>query len=244
MCPFAAHRLRPCVRGPVACALLQLTLIYGALLPLEAAGQQVLVDDPMSVETGAAQLEAWHSQRDSHIIPAVRVLSDLEIAAGTAFAQTGSANRRRVEYTVEGKLLLRPGSIHRFGAAFVAGAGARQLAIPNGRPNALFGYGILSQDIVSGRLTAYQNVGWVQEENGPHQLTWGARLDWAVFESVTLIGEIYGEGATDPFVQVGLRTVLLPDRVESDVSITRAGPYGARSTWLTVGFTFMSRRLY
>lgn len=242
MFPYAAHR--PSVCGLVAFTLLPWTLIFGVLVPLEAVGQQVLVDDPMSVERGAAQLEAWHSQRASHITPAVRVLSVLEVAGGTAFLQAGPEGRRRVTYSAEGKLLLRPGSIHRIGAALVAGAGGRQLGIPNGRPTALYGYGILSQDLFSNRVTAYQNVGWMQEKNGPHQLTWGVRLDWALFESTVLIGEVYGEGATNPSVQVGLRTVLLPGRVESDVSVTRDGPFDARSTWLTVGFTFMSSRLY
>lgn len=118
------------------------------------------------------------------------------------------------------------------------------MGVPNRRPAAVFGYGILSRDLFSSRLTVYQNVGWVQEKNGPHQLTWGARFDWAAFEFLTLIGEVYGEGATDPSVQVSLRTVLLPDRVESDVSITRADPFESRRTWITVGFTFMSSRLY
>ena len=93
-------------------------------------------------------------------------------------------------------------------------------------------------------LTAYQNVGWSHEERGPHQLVWGARLDWSPLGRFALIAEAAGEGRRDPSFQTTLRTVLLPDRIEMDVSVTRSGPFDARDTWVTVGLTFMSTPLY
>ncbi|MEF8865449.1 MAG: hypothetical protein V5A20_06785 [Salinibacter sp.] len=41
-----------------------------------------------------------------------------------------------------------------------------------------------------------------------------------------------------------LRAVLLSDRIEMDVSVTRRGSVDGRSTWATFGFTFMSAPLY
>lgn len=149
-----------------------------------------------------------------------------------------------MEYSGEGKLLLRPGSEHRVGTAIVGGAGVRQIGVPRGRPASIYGYGILSEDLIPGRLTVYQNLGWLNAQNGPHQVTWGARLDWSPLDAVTLIGELYGEGQTDPSLQFSLRTVLVANQVETDVSITRAGPFDNRSTWLTIGLTFMSSHLY
>jgi hypothetical protein len=220
-------------------------LALGALAttPLSAEAQQVLVDDPTSVGAGAAQLEAWHSTEESWIAPALRVHPRLELAAGAAFLGTGVQDRRTVEYSVEGKALLQPGSAHRIGAALVGGAGIRELGVPRGRPATLYAYGILSQDLLPG-LTAYQNLGWGHEESGPHQLTWGARLDWSVHDRFVLIGEAAGEGRYDPSFQATLRTVLLPDRIEMDVSVTRSGPFEARDTWAAVGLTFMSTSLY
>lgn len=209
-----------------------------------APAQQVLVDDPTSVSAGAGQLEAWHGTEESWIAPAVRVHPWLELAGGVAFLDKGTDDRRTVEYSAEGKVLLRPGSIHRIGAAVVGGIGIPQLGVPRGRPATIFGYSILSQDLLPGTLTAYQNLGWIHTENGPHQLTWAARLDWTPLDRFTLIGEVYGEGRTDPSLQAALRTVLLPNRIEADVSLTRAGPFDARQTWATVGLTFMSTPLY
>lgn len=224
-----------------------LLLLFGmlgmGLLPGPLCAQQVLVDDPTSVPPGAAQLEAWHSAEESWMAPALRVHPTLELAVGTAFLNTGVEDRRSVEYSAEGKFLLRPGSTHRFGLAAVGGAGIRQLGVPRDRPATVYGYGIASQDLRP-NLTAYQNVGWVHEEGGPHELTWGARLDWSLLDRVGLIGEVYGEGDSDPSVQAVVRTVLLPDRIEMDVSVTRAGPFDDRSTWGTVGLTFMSAPLY
>jgi len=227
--------------------VLSLALLLGVLgagcSPGAALGQQVLVDDPTSVSRGAAQLEAWHSIEESWIAPAVRVHPNLELAVGTAFLTTGREDRRTVEYSAEGKVLLRPGSTHRVGLAAVGGAGVRQLGLPRNRPATVYGYGIVSQDLGAG-LTAYQNVGWIHEESGPHQLTWGARLDWSVLNRVGLIAEAYGEGRSTPFFQALARAVLLPDRIEMDVSVTRAGPFDDRQTWATVGLTFMSAPLY
>lgn len=244
MCLHTCFRLPSFVDRRITGMLLLLGAIYGSSGPAAVMGQQVLVDDPTSVEVNAAQLEAWHGREESYIAPAIRVLPALEVAVGTAFLRTDAADRRRVEYSGEGKLLLRPGSEHRVGAAIVGGAGVRQIGVPRGRPASLYGYGILSEDLIPGRLTAYQNVGWLNVENGPHQFTWGARLDWSPLSAVTVIGEVYGEGQTDPSLQGSLRTVLVPGQVEADVSITRAGPFDERRTWLTVGFTFMSSHLY
>ncbi|MCS3645233.1 hypothetical protein [Salinibacter ruber] len=213
------------------------------LSPAPLHAQQVLVDDPTSVPRGAAQLEAWHSVEESWMAPALRVHPTLELAAGAAFLATGIEDRRTVEYSAEGKLLLRPGSAHRIGVAAVGGVGVRQLGVPRDRPASVYGYGVVSQDLGAG-LTAYQNVGWVNEENGPHELTWGARLDWSPLDRATLIGEVYGEGRSNPSLQAVLRTVLLPDRIEMDVSVTRGGSVDGRSTWATLGFTFMSAPLY
>lgn len=206
--------------------------------------QQVLVNDPTSVPVGAAQLEAWHSTEESWIAPALRVHRRLELAGGIAFINAGSDDRRTVEYSAEGKVLLRPGSSHRFGLAAVGGVGVSHLGVLRGRPATVFGYGVASQDLLPSTLTTYQNVGWRHAENGPHQLIWGARLDWSPLDRFTFIGEAYGEGRSDPFLQVAVRTVLLPNRVETDVSVTRAGPFEARDTWITVGLTFMSTPLY
>jgi len=209
----------------------------------DAHAQQVLVDDPTSVSAGATQLEAWHSPEESWIVPAVRVHPRLELAVGTAFLDTGLRDRRTVEYSAEGKVLLRPGSLHRFGVAAVGGAGLRDLGLPRGRPSTLYGYAVFSQDLLPG-LTTYQNAGWSHEERGPHEFVWGARLDWSPLERFTLIGEAASEGRLDPSFQATLRTVLLPDRIEMDVSVTRSGPFDARDTWAAVGLTFMSTPLY
>lgn len=65
--------------------LLVLLSVGMGLFPVGALGQQVLVDDPTSVEVSAAQLEAWHSREESYITPAIRVLPALEVAVGTVF---------------------------------------------------------------------------------------------------------------------------------------------------------------
>ena len=103
----------------VAIFVLSLGLLIAGTDPWAGHAQQVLVDDPTSVQSGAAQLEAWHSPEESWIAPAMRVHPRLELAAGVAFLGTGVEDRRTVEYSVESKVLVRPGTTHRLGAAMV-----------------------------------------------------------------------------------------------------------------------------
>lgn len=46
------------------------------------------------------------------------------------------------------------------------------------------------------------------------RLTWGMGMEKMLSRRVTSIAEIYGEDKGKPSYQAGLRTVLIPDRVE------------------------------
>jgi len=217
-------------------------LFFG--VPSKGIAQQVLVDDPESVPVGAGQLEAWHSGTSSQIVPALRVHPVLEVAAGADFRSVSGRAQRMTAYSLEGKVLFRPGSTHQMGIAAVGGVESKQLTVPQGRPASVFASGVFSQDLAQGRLTAYQNVGWLQNEDGPHQITWGMRLDWSVGERLALIGEVAGEGSSGPSAQAALRTVLLPQHVEMDLSVTQSGLGASPNTTVTVGLTLMTSPLY
>ena len=140
----------------------------GAALP-SASAQQVLVDDPTSVATGAAPLEARHSTETSWVVPAVRVFPPLEVSAGAAFVKIRSSNRRSVSTARRGRSCLNPDRHTALASRRSAEPAFRVPPLPRIRTASVCGYGILSQD-------------------------------------------------------------LLPDRVEMDVPVTRAGPFSNRTT--------------
>jgi hypothetical protein len=142
----------------------------GAALP-SASAQQVLVDDPTSVATGAAPLEARNSTETSWVVPAVRVFPPLEVSAGAAFVKIRSSNRRSVEYSAEGTVLPKSGSAHRVGIAAVGGTGLPGTTVARIRTASVCGYGILSQDLLPDRVE--MDVPVTRASPFSNRTTWG-----------------------------------------------------------------------
>lgn len=57
--------------------------------------------------------------------------------------------------------------------------------------------------------------------NRDHALTWGIRADLAVpglAERLLVIGEVFGQDGSRPEQQLGVRAVLIPGRLQADLS--------------------------
>lgn len=111
--PPSLHGSSPWSPGPRAQPLLLSQVVTGAILgialmgalPAAPAGaQQYVVDDAAIVDPNACQVEAWHGERSSWILPACQLLGNVEISAGVGFLDEGEG-LRETEYAVEAKTL-------------------------------------------------------------------------------------------------------------------------------------------
>jgi hypothetical protein len=215
--------------------------------PAVAGAQQFVTDDAKIVDYRACQLEGWHGESASWALPACQLIRNVELTAGVG--QLSSNGETRTEYVLQAKTILRelrPGGL---GIGLVAGAGIDPLTqVTGGRVSGLFAYVPVSLSLAADRLFLHGNLGWHFEradrdradrrERGRHAATWAGRADLMLTHRFTAIGELFGEDRTRPEYQVGLRSVLLADRLVADLSFGQHTAPGLPGAGLALGFAW------
>lgn len=205
------------------------------------SAQQFVVDDAEIVDRNACQFEAWHGQTGSWILPACQFIPSLEISAGIGFVDEGG-DTRDVEYVVQGKYIVRELQPNDVAFGLVAGFGLDPLAQVTGeRLHSFFAYVPATVSLFDDRAFLHGNIGSayhedghghgpVHDNGGHHAITWGLRTDFWLHSRIALLAELFGEDRFYPEFQLGGRFVVIPDRVELDLSLagkTESGFSGA-----------------
>ena len=222
------------------------------------SAQQYITDDAALTEHRACQIQMWHGQRASWVLPVCTPVRNVELSLGFIAVWEDGTGDGHFEYVVQGKTLLKPLVADGWGAGFVAGTG-RDPALASTNPDVrtVYAYVPLSRSLAGDRVLLHQNTGWLyqragdeQEWRGRHALTWAARVDVALggsrgaaqFPGVAVV-EVYGaEGAAgaDPEFQVGVRPFPRPEAVQVDLSWGGLLRSGTRAAGWTVGLTLMT----
>jgi hypothetical protein len=217
---------------PTAVHVLALTtLLVGASLharPLQLQAQQFVTDDAALVEYRSCQLEAWHGETVSWLIPACQFLRNLEVSAGTGRVTHEGA--RSSEWLLEGKYLIHEFDRRGVGLGLVAGLTFENPSrISSHNLSGAYAYVPVSVPLAGESLVVHANLGWeferdehdhygIAHSNTHHALTWALRGDLAITDRFLMIGELFSEDRLRPGYQVGLRSILMPDRFSVDVS--------------------------
>lgn len=219
-------------------------LLHG--LAERAAAQQFVVDDANIVDAGGCQVEAWYGQSSQWLLPACRLLPWTEVTTGIGLAPEGDG--RLVKYAVQAKVLLVEARRGTPGLGFVAGVGMDRLGqVLGSRVSGVYAHVPVTVLLGAERAAAHANIGWHNERNHDgthgthHALTWGLRADVLVAPRLTLIGELFGEDQERPEYQAGLRSTLLTDRLQLDVSWGGHTERGAGGAGWTVGLAWTPR---
>jgi hypothetical protein len=205
--------------------------IFALAAPQVAGAQQFVADDAAIGDRGSCQLEAWHGEFASWIIPACHFVPNLELSLGVGFVGHGP-DARDTEFLVEGKYLFREMAPNRPGIGLVAGFEVDPRASTGrDRFEGVYAYVPVSFGFNEDRLVLHGNLGWHFErddhghghgdEDAHHALTWAVRADVLLpvaAERFTLIGELFGEDRLLPEFQLGVRAALIPDRLLVDLS--------------------------
>lgn len=102
------------------------------LAPGPAETQQYVVDDAAIVNYRACQVEAWHGERASWILPACQLGRNVELTVGAGFVDEGNSHRE-TKYAVEAKTLFRPLDTNSWGVGLVLGVGPNPSAVSGER---------------------------------------------------------------------------------------------------------------
>ena len=223
--------------GRAGALLLRTAVLFLALsAPLRA--QQWVTDDIGVVNPDSCQLEVWHGQRSSWVIPGCEAIPNLElsIAAGLAEVERGD---RQSEYALQAKTVLRAARAGNWGMALGAGVGVSH----EGHFGSVYAYVPVGWSLGEDRVLLYSNLGWrYTQADRMHVLTYGARGDWAVAPRLSLIGEVFGANGDDlpPEYQIGGRITVLPNRLRVDLTFggwAEPGDFGRGGGW-TVGVAY------
>ena len=177
-----------------------------ALLPAmgQAAGGHYEVEDADLVDTGACELETWHTRVDSdnHESSAILTCNPLggfELGAGAErLLEDGDFYDTVVE--VNGKMLFASGDAWAAGL-YAAGFRSHQAGrIPEWEVRVPFTFEPLEP------LALHLNAGWSWQRGDENETLWGVGADYALLDGVSLIVETFGSDRGDStFAQAGVR---------------------------------------
>lgn len=213
------------------------------LLSLAAApvpAQQFVTEEAMLVDLGACKLEGWVGQASAWVQPACHVFRNLEVAAGIGSLRLPGG--RATEYFVHGKKLFRTLDRGVVAWGVVLGAGLDPIAQLSGEPApGYFSYIPVTVEVVKDRILAHHNLAWSferdEDRHGRHLLTWAFRADVLLGRFVP-IGEYFSDTGSGAEFQLGIRTVVLPGRLEVELSYGWPRSVEGTGAGVTLGVTW------
>ena len=226
-----------------ALASLPVALIFATTNAV--AGRPLTTEDAAILESGRCQVEAWIDRGDDAttgwLVPACNLGFNTELQAGFARTRTDGEQRFSEAYA-QAKTLLRAATENEpWGVGLVLGVVKRpQNETRRGwdNPYVLVPF---TQAICNTPLTFHANVGWTRDREVRRDHTlWGAALEAAVSERVTLLGEAYGQNSERPFVRIGGRWSAIPGKLDLDLTwVTRPG-VSSEERFISIGVTWVS----
>lgn len=216
-------------------------LALGLLLaaPDAPAGRPLTVDDATIADAGNCQLETWHEagggQRANWAMPACNFTGNLELTLGLQTLQADQVASRAI--ALQGKTIVRPLADNGWGLGLVlAHQGGAQAASSINLPFSLAWHG---QDTL-----LHANLGASRARGAATAATWGLALEQQLGNATVASLERFGQHASGPTTQLGLRHEVLPGRLQLDASWGRhSGHSGQQDHLWSLGLVWTGRAL-
>lgn len=203
-------------------------VIVALALPAQA-GRPLATDDASVLEAKHCQLESWVDRSrvatDFWNAPACNFGANIEWQIGGVRTHESGTSALTQVYA-QAKTVLRSVADHPWGAGLVVGA----LRHPQRESEKSWGdpYVLVPVSFQLGEpdRLLHLNVGWLRDRADRRNLTlWGVAVESKIAGTpFTVLGETYGENASNPFFRIGGRMVAIEDRLDFDLTIvTRSG---------------------
>lgn len=221
------------------CALL-------AAAPARAA-RPMITDDARIVDPKACQVESWvrtnAASREFWALPACNPTGDAELTFGGARTRVDGEGIATSDIQMQAKTIFRPLETNGWGWGLAVGA----VRHPNGEPPAdrfpgdVYAYAPISTSFADDVVVTHVNLGASRRKaDGRSFFNWGLAAETAMHERVYLVTEAFGQQKGKPFVQLGLRIWLVPNRVQVDTTYgNRLGTTG-EGRWYSIGLRLLS----
>lgn len=199
-------------------------VLSGVVLAGQAAAMEV--DDATVIAPHSCQVEGtlyFHRHGTNKVLsPACNVGENLELQASGAWNRDGGQFSR--DWQLQGKTVLRPLETNGYGVALMASAnrhaeaGERDMSYLVKVP--------LTFSLADDAVLLHLNAG-VMHDKGEQgtRMVWGVGNEIALNDRFSLIGEVFGQNKGKSGFQAGVRTRLMPEKLEMDVT------YGNKLEW-------------
>lgn len=200
----------------IAAALATLAVLCSA--PAHA-GEPLATDDASILDKGVCQVESWHRWSDAggHVgwlLPACSVTGHLELGAGGARYRDAEIGGHSL-YALQAKAIFHRDADDRFSVGGVAalqrdgGHQARNRAFHDG-----VALGLVTLNAPDHPLRVHLNAGVVYRRDAYTTGAWGVAAEYDVRDDWTLLAETFRDEPGRPKYQLGVRYLLVTDRVE------------------------------
>ena len=208
------------------------------------AGRPLTTEDASVLDDKACQVEAWIDRARANVtqawlVPACNFGLGIEWQAGFARERSEGETRFAEAYAQAKGLFREAKEESPWGVGWVVGVTRRPLDERyRGWDHP---YALLPVSLSTGDFTFHVQPGWARDRESGRNLTlWGAAVEHATTERLTLVAEAFGENSEKPFVRAGLRWSAIKDRLDFDLTyVTRPG--GTREERLfSIGLAWVS----
>ncbi len=187
------------------------------------------VDDAQILDTGKCQLESWlrfNTDGTQRILsPACHVMGKLELNIAGTF-EKDAQGMVLTDGQLQGKYVLKPLNDEDYAISMMMGAVRHTEPDDRDKSWSYFAKVPLSFVFRNGDVMLHTNWGMNHNQVGnTTRLTWGIGNEIKLNPRFNLLGEVFGENKGKPFFQAGVRTILIPEKVELDLT------YGNKTGW-------------
>lgn len=210
---------------------------------LAQAARPMMTDDARTVDAYACQVESWvrnnRGSREYWSLPACNFTGNLELTLGGAITNSAGVSDHS-DMLIQGKSIFKPLASNGYGYGLAVGYVAHPAHYKDhdmvGDP---YAYIPASFSFRDDQIVMHTNTGIIHNrDNSRNYGTWGLGSEIRLNPQNVLIVETFGDSISSPWLQVGLRHWVVPNRVQVDAT------YGTRSNgespWISIGLRLLS----
>lgn len=229
--------------------LFRIALLLFLISPLAHAARPFMTDDARITTAQSCQLESWMrvSPKSSELwaLPACNPVGNLEITAGGGHFRYDDIPSNN-DYILQGKAMIKTLETNSYGVGLAVGKihHPGSVAGPNSFGNN-YAYMPVTFSFIDDRALVHTNLGWLRDrETRRDNLTWGVGAEYAFTKRISMMTETFGDNRNRPFWQAGIRTFLVPDRVQIDGTIGNQWNGQKDARWFSIGIRLTPDQLF
>ncbi|HVF65702.1 MAG TPA: hypothetical protein VNE58_17080 [Casimicrobiaceae bacterium] len=212
------------------------------------AGEPLVTDDASILERGVCQVESWHrwstgGAHEGWLLPACSVTSWLELTAGGARYRDPDVGGHSL-FLLQAKSVFAADPDGRWSIGAVVGIGRDGGHEERGRAfHQSSALGLVSFAALDNTLRVHANAGVAYSRGDYRTAAWGTAIEFDFRDDWTAMAEIFRDAPGRPSYQIGLRYLLVTDRVE--LFLSGGDRFGGSGDWFAkFGVRFQSWKLF